>query len=110
MVLTHQLPDLPVTELNTISIVRTSDFVQYVRPPPPGVPLDQYTLPGSTRNDCILSGLVIVHLSKPKRARHLLVEHITTARLPGTSRQLEDPSAFKGWDSREVNRTAEKGQ
>lgn len=110
MVVSNQLPDLPVTLPNTINIVRTSDFVQHVRPPPPGVPLDQYTLPGSTRNDCILSGLVIVHLSKPKRARFLQVEHITTARLPASLRQLDDPSAFKGgWGSREVDRTAQKG-
>ena len=107
MVITNQLPDLPVTNPNTINIVRTSDFVQHVRPPPPGVPPDQYTALGSTRNDCILSGLVIVHLSKPKRARYLHVEHITTARLPASNKQLENPSAFKGWDNREVNRTAQ---
>lgn len=110
MVVTNQLPDLPTTNPNTINIVRTSDFVQHVRPPPPGIPLDQYTAVGSTRNDCVLSGLVIVHLSKPKRARYLQVEHITTARLPASLKQLEDPSSFKGWGSREVNRTAQCGQ
>lgn len=112
MIINNPLPDLPVTSPNTINIVRTSDFVQHVRPPPPGVQLDQYTAVGSTRNDTVLSGLVIVHLAKPKRARYLLVEHITTARLPASARLLEDSSlwTYKGWGSREVNRTAPKSR
>jgi hypothetical protein len=89
--------DLPTTSPNTITIVRTSDFVQHVRPPPRDPPFLPYELPGTTRHDCVYRGLVIVHLAKPKRARFLKVEHLATARVPSSSRLLENPNDYKMW-------------
>jgi hypothetical protein len=89
--------DLPTTSPNTITIVRTSDFVQHVRPPPPDPPFLPYELPGTTRYDCVYRGLVIVHLPKPKRAKFLKVEHVATARVPASSRLLENPNDHKMW-------------
>lgn len=89
--------DLPTTSPNTITIVRTSDFVQHVRPPPRDPPFLPYELSGTTRHDCVYRGLVIVHLAKPKRAKFLKVEHLATARVPSSSRLLENPNDYKMW-------------
>jgi hypothetical protein len=64
------------TSPDTITIVRTSDFNHYIEPP---------REPGSIRNDLIMTGFVIVHMSKLCRARKLSVRFLTetTLAFPG---------------------------
>lgn len=65
---------------NSISMYRTSDFNMYIRPPNP----DRQDEP---RDDFIISGVVIVHLTKPRKVKTLRVRFLAEARLayPGES-------------------------
>jgi hypothetical protein len=59
---------------NSISMYRTSDFNMYIRPPNP----DQEDQP---RDDFIISGVVIVHLTKPRKVKALRVSFMAEARM-----------------------------
>lgn len=59
---------------NSISMYRTSDFNMYIRPPNP----DRQDEP---RDDFIISGVVIVHLTKPRKVKTLRVKFLAEARL-----------------------------
>lgn len=59
---------------NSISVYRTSDFNMYIRPPNP----DHQDQP---RDDFIISGVVIVHLTKPRKVKALKVKFVAEARL-----------------------------
>lgn len=65
---------------NSISVYRTSDFNMYIRPPNP----ENH---GEPRDDFIISGVVIVHLTKPKKVKALRVKFVAEATLayPGRS-------------------------
>jgi hypothetical protein len=65
---------------NSISIYRTSDLIFFVRPPNAGVDLDS-ELEKEPNDDCILTGVVIVHLTQPRRVRALRVRFVTLCRL-----------------------------
>ena len=60
------------TKPDTITIVRTSDFNHYVEPP---------SEPGQIRKDLVVTGFVIVHMSKPCRARKLSVRFLAEVTL-----------------------------
>lgn len=59
---------------NSISVYRTSDFNTYIRPPHP----DRQDEP---RDDFIISGIVIVHLTTPRKVKTLRVKFLAEARL-----------------------------
>jgi len=60
------------TSPDTITVVRTSDFNHYIEPP---------SEPDSIRKDLIMTGFVVVHMSKPCRARRLRVRFVAEATL-----------------------------
>jgi hypothetical protein len=62
------------TKPNSISVYRTSDFNMYIRPPHP----DRQDEP---QDDFIISGVVIVHLMKPRKVKTLQVRFLAEARL-----------------------------
>jgi hypothetical protein len=66
------------TSPDTITVVRTSDFNHYIEPP---------SEPGAIRKDLVMTGFVVVHTSKPCRARRLRVRFVAEATLafPGAS-------------------------
>jgi hypothetical protein len=66
------------TRPNSITIVRTSDFNHYIRPP---------KTPDEPREDCVLTGFVVTNLTKPKRAKSLELTFVAEVRLayPGKS-------------------------
>lgn len=71
---------------NTITIVRTSDFNQYIRPP---------TNDTEVREDFVLTGFVIVHLREARKAKELKIRFVAEARLayPG---ELEERHRHAG--------------
>jgi hypothetical protein len=60
------------TSPDTITLVRTSDFNCYIEPP---------SQPDTIRQDSIITGLVVVHLSRPCKARRLSVRFVAEATL-----------------------------
>lgn len=75
------------TRPNSINIVRTSDFNHYIQPP---------ASPGEPRDDFIVTGFVIIHLTKPRLAKALKLRFIAEVRLayPGKSLNFRHPSGF----------------
>lgn len=68
-----------VTSPDSITIVRTSDFNHYIEPPAD---------PGQIRKDLVMTGFVVVHMSRKVRARRLRVRFVAEATLafPGGRR------------------------
>ena len=62
------------TRPNSIAIVRTSDFNHYIQPPS-GIDVEV------PRDDFVLTGFVVVNLSKPRRAMSLKLRFVAEARL-----------------------------
>jgi hypothetical protein len=73
------------TRPNSIAIVRTSDFNHYIQPPGDNVQDSQVP-----RDDFVLTGFVVVNLTKPRRAMSLKVSFVAEVRLayPGEQRIL----------------------
>jgi hypothetical protein len=69
------------TPVNTITVLRTSDYSQFVRPPTADQP---------TREDFLLTGLVIVHLDRARCVKALSLRFVTEVILrgPGEYRRL----------------------
>jgi hypothetical protein len=63
---------------NSISIYRTSDLIAFVRPPNPQGDVEQQEEPN---DDCIVTGVVIVHLTQPRRVMALRVRFVALCRL-----------------------------
>lgn len=75
------------TRPNSIAIVRTSDFNHYIQPPKSNANGDVEGYEGEPRDDFVLTGFVVVNLSKPRRAMSLKLRFVAEARLayPGES-------------------------
>lgn len=89
----HRASKAPVREVhtkpNTISIFRTSDLNNYVRPPVPReTGSDEDTQP--PRDDFWISGVVIVHFAKRRRVRGLQVRFVAEATLAWPDRPWEE--------------------
>ena len=71
------------TRPNSISIVRTSDFNHYIQPPTSNPTSSSALEDGQQppRDDFVLTGFVVVNLTKPKRARSLKVSFVAEVRL-----------------------------
>ncbi|KAJ9107630.1 hypothetical protein QFC21_001090 [Naganishia friedmannii] len=79
---------------NSISIYRTSDLIFFVRPPNPDADLDD-GLEKEPNDDCILTGVVIVHLTQPRRVQALRVRFVTLCRLAFPNKAVEDDVLFE---------------
>lgn len=82
------------TRPNSIAIVRTSDFNHYIQPPTPAQASEEVP-----RDDFVLTGFVVVNLSKPRRAMSLKLRFVAEARLayPGESTLCYAMSIGIGW-------------
>jgi hypothetical protein len=71
---------------NSISIYRTSDLIAFVRPPVPQELKDEEQ--EEPNDDCIVTGVVIVHLTQTRRVMALRVRFVALCRLafPSKSR------------------------
>jgi hypothetical protein len=78
------------TRPNSIAIVRTSDFNHYIQPPKSNANGDVEGYEGEPRDDFVLTGFVVVNLSKPRRAMSLKLRFVAEARLayPGESTSI----------------------
>mgnify|MGYP006950204451 CR=1 FL=1 len=65
---------------SSISIYRTSDLIAFVRPPNPEGRIvgEQQEEPN---DDCIITGVVIVHLTQPRKVAALRVRFLALCRL-----------------------------
>jgi hypothetical protein len=65
---------------NAISIYRTSDLIALVRPPNPEGQIEgqQQEEPN---DDCLITGVVIVHLTQPRKVAALRVRFVALCRL-----------------------------
>ena len=74
------------TPPDTITVVRTSNLNHYIQPP---------STPSSIRKDLTMTGVVVVNLSKPARARKLRVSFVAEAVVAFPGRRLEDDVIFE---------------
>lgn len=65
---------------NSISIYRTSDLIAFVRPPVPQE-LKDVERQEEPNDDCIVTGVVIVHLTQTRRVVALRVRFVALCRL-----------------------------
>jgi hypothetical protein len=68
-------PGVPLnlqTRPNTITILRTSDYSQFIRPPTREDPI---------REDFVLTGIIVVHLDSARLARELRLQFVAEVRL-----------------------------
>lgn len=82
------------TKPNTLTVLRTSDYNGWVHPDPPEDYVGSYEN-RSPRTDYVLTGVVIVHLAKPRRAKKLVVKFVCEARLAFPNQMLEDDVIYE---------------
>lgn len=76
------------TSPDTITVVRTSDFNHYIEPPNPSEP-------EQIRKDLVMTGFVIVHMSRACRARRLRVRFVAEATLAFPGKRWEDDVIYE---------------
>lgn len=71
-----------------LKIIRTSDQIQFVRPPDPDAPRDEAWDLNTPRDDVCVSGIVEVNLRERRRVKCLVVRFVTWAKLYYPSRSI----------------------
>ncbi len=82
------------TKPNTLTVIRTSDYNGWVHPDAPEDYVGSYEN-RSPRRDYVLTGIVVVHLAKRRRAKKLVVKFVCEARLAFPNQILEDDVIFE---------------
>lgn len=79
---------------NAISIYRTSDLIALVRPPNPEGQIEgqQQEEPN---DDCLITGVVIVHLTQPRKVAALKVRFVALCRLAFSSESTVEGSLIR---------------